>query len=90
MTSGEREEISRGLAADESSRAIAARLKRPPSTISREVNRNAGRTHYRAGDAEAQAWHRAERPKPCRLAGEAKLRALVAVEREWSPERIAG
>jgi len=92
LTSGEREEISRGLAADESIRAIAARLKRPPSTISREVNRNGGRRQYRAGEAEAQAWHRAERPKACRLAQEAKLRALVAAKlaREWSPEQIAG
>jgi IS30 family transposase len=92
LTSSEREEISRGLAADESIRAIATRLTRPASTISREVKRNGGRRHYRAGDAEAQAWHRAERPKACRLAQEAKLRTVVAakLELEWSPEQIAG
>lgn len=92
LTSVEREEISRGLAADESIRAIAARLKRPPSTISREVNRNGGRRQYRAGDAEQQAWRGAERPKVCRLAQEAKLRAVVAakLQLEWSPEQIAG
>jgi len=36
----EREEISRGLAADESIRQIAAKLMRTPSTISREIARN--------------------------------------------------
>lgn len=92
LTSAEREEISRGLAADQSIRAIAETLKRPASTISREVNRNGGRRHYRAVDAERQAWRRAERPKPCRLTCEPELRALVAakLELDWSPEQIAG
>jgi hypothetical protein len=44
----EREEISRGLAAGESLRAIASRLSRAPSTVSREVARNGGRSRYRA------------------------------------------
>ena len=43
LTPAEREEISRGLAAGESLRAIAARLSRPASTVCREVNRNGGR-----------------------------------------------
>jgi IS30 family transposase len=92
LTSAEREEISRGLSAEQSIRAIAERLQRPPSTISREVNRNGGRRHYRAVEAEHCAWRRAERPKPCRLACEAKLCALVAAKLElnWSPEQIAG
>jgi IS30 family transposase len=38
----EREEISRGLAAGESLRCVAARLGRAPSTVSREVARNGG------------------------------------------------
>lgn len=92
LTSAEREEISRGLAADKSIRAIATHLQRPPSTISREVQRNGGRRRYRAGEAEQQAWRRAERPKACRLAQEPKLRALVVakLQLEWSPEQIAG
>lgn len=92
LTSAEREQISRGLAAEQSIREIARTLERPPSTISREVNRNGGPTRYRAVEAERRAWRQAERPKPCRLAGESKLRALVAakLEREWSPEQIAG
>lgn len=92
LTAAEREQISRGLAADHSFRAIARTLGRPPSTISREVNRHGGRTQYRAVEADRRAWRRAERPKPCRLAREPKLRALVAakLELDWSPEQIAG
>ena len=45
----EREEISRGLAAGNSLRSIAARMARSPSTVSREVARNLGRQSYRAG-----------------------------------------
>jgi len=92
LTSAEREQISRGLAAAQSIRAIARALHRPASTISREVARNNGRPHYRAVATEARAWRRAERPKPCRLAREPALRALVAakLQLEWSPEQIAG
>src|SRR5262245_33366768 len=39
LTRAEREEISRGLAQGEALRAVARRLDRPPSTISREVRR---------------------------------------------------
>ena len=51
----EREEISRHLNGDESYRAIARHLKRAPSTISREVNANGGRRHYRAVRADEAA-----------------------------------
>jgi len=43
LTLAEREEISRGIAAGHSIRTIAAQLRRAPSTVSREVNRNGGR-----------------------------------------------
>ena len=39
----EREEISRGVAAGDSLRAVASQLGRAPSTVSREVARNGGR-----------------------------------------------
>jgi IS30 family transposase len=92
LTAVDREQISRGLAAEQSFRDIARALGRPPSTISREVNRNGGRAQYRAVEAERQTWRRAARPKPCRLARERKLRGLVAakLELDWSPEQIAG
>lgn len=64
----DREEISRGLAAEESVRAIARRLGRAPSTVSREITRNGGRSRYRALAAEQAARARATRPKQCKLA----------------------
>jgi DNA-binding CsgD family transcriptional regulator len=48
LSMAEREEISRGVAAGEPCRQIAARLGRAPSTVSRELARNGGRACYRA------------------------------------------
>ncbi len=92
LTSSEREHISRGVAAAQSIRAIARELGRPASTISREIARHGGRAHYRAVAADTRAWRLAERPKPCRLALEPALCRVVTarLEREWSPEQIAG
>jgi hypothetical protein len=78
LTLAEREEISRGIHADVSIRQIAVSLGRSPSTISREVARHGGLNKYRAALADARAWDRAKRPKPCHLAVNAKLRRLVA------------
>jgi IS30 family transposase len=87
----EREEISRGLARRQSFRAIARQIGRPHTTVSREVNRNGGRRRYRAQRAEAEAWRRARRPKPSKLALNAALRAVVSEKlgRRWSPEQIS-
>jgi IS30 family transposase len=91
LQSNEREEISRGVAAGTSVRALARQLARAPSTISREVRRHGGRAGYRACTADAAAWQRARRPKPCRLARHARLRHHVAakLQQRWSPEQIA-
>lgn len=88
----EREDISRCLAARWSLRAIAKRLGRSPSTISREVKRNLGKKQYRARSAERRAWKCARRPKTCKLATNARLRRAVAagLQKDWSPEQIAG
>ena len=77
LSMAEREEISRGLAAGQSIRAIAVALGRAPSTICREVNANGGRRRYRAARADLAAWSRATRPKACKLAGNPALRAIV-------------
>ncbi len=92
LTPAEREEISRGLAAGESLRAIAARLGRSASTVCREVTRNGGRRRYRAQKAEERAWERARRPKRCRLVIDERLRDVVArkLREDWSPEQISG
>lgn len=88
----EREEISRGLVAGRSLRAIAAQLGRAPSTISREIGRNGGRDRYRGTVSDQAAWDRALRPKPCKLACHPALRRTVSAKlrRKWSPEQIAG
>jgi len=88
----EREEISRGIVAGHSARAIAASLGRAPSTVSREINRNGGRRRYRASKADQAAWRRAHRPKPCKLALKPRLARAVAAKLtdRWSPEQIAG
>ncbi len=92
LRSDEREEISRGLAAGNSIRCIAKKLGRAPSTVSREVQRNGGRSKYRAERAEKRALAAARRPKDCKLADNGRLRHLVArkLSQDWSPEQIAG
>src|SRR5258708_327417 len=67
LTGREREEISRQLCAGSSMRLIAKLLRRPPSTISREISRNGGREAYRADAADSRAWVHARRPKCCKL-----------------------
>lgn len=59
LSLAEREEISRGLSVSEPLRAIARRLGRSPSTISREVRRNGGVARYRATASDQAAWDRA-------------------------------
>ncbi len=92
LSLSEREEISRGLVAGRSLRAIAAQLGRTPSTISREVGRGGGRDRYRGTVSDQAAWDRALRPKPCKLACHPGLRRTVSrkLRRSWSPEQIAG
>jgi len=92
LTLAEREEISRGLVADHSMRAIAKTLGRAPSSISREIKRNGGRHQYRANSADQAAWDKARRPKTCKLAANRALARLVAkkLQLQWAPEQIAG
>lgn len=87
----EREEISRGLAAGNSLRSIAARIGRSPSTVSREVAHNHGRQHYRASNAEQAARKRRQRPKPSKLSSCVQLQAEVValLKSNWSPEQIS-
>lgn len=92
LTLEEREEISRGIAADLSVRLIAQNLNRAPSTVSREISRNGGRVEYRASVADTQAWENAKRQKACKLLLDRKLSLKLArkLKRSWSPEQIAG
>lgn len=92
LTLAEREEISRALVIGHSIRAIATRIGRSPSTVSREIERNGGRVGYRANQADSAAWDRAHRPKRCKLAENRALARVVTDKLRllWSPEQIAG
>ena len=92
LTLGERELISRGIAALHSIRSIAQELCRPASTVSREISRNGGYDNYRTVDAENQAWVRALRPKRCKLSTNKLLQRVISnkLTIHWSPEQIAG
>ena len=61
---GEREEISRGIAANRSIRKIAAIIGRAPSSVSREIARHGGRDRYRASEADFEAWESRGDPNP--------------------------
>lgn len=92
LSFAEREEISRGVAAEESFRAIARKLERAVSTVSQEVARHGGRRHYRATQADWAAWESARRAKLCLLARNQRLQRIVAgkLKQDWSPQQIAG
>jgi IS30 family transposase len=90
LTLADREEISLGLRSGYSFAAIAARLGRATSTVSREVAGNGGRREYRAWRAHQQARDRVRRPKPCKLSC-ARLAAQVTawLQDWWSPQEIS-
>jgi transposase, IS30 family len=93
LTLAQREEIALGRARGDSIRAIVGLLGRSPSTVSRELRRNAdGLGRYRATIAHALAYHRACRPKPARLVQNLELRGKVEADlaKKYSPEQIAG
>jgi IS30 family transposase len=83
----EREEIAILFARGAGVREIARRLGRSPSTISRELRRNAatrsGYHEYRATTAQWHADRRAQRPKVAKLAANDTLRQYVQ-------DRLAG
>jgi transposase, IS30 family len=90
----ERYELARLRESGLSVRQVAARLGRSPSTVSRELARNAApRTgEYQPERAHQMAWQRQRRPKPSRLSQYPLLRAEVQrrLARRHSPEQIAG
>ena len=87
LSFAEREEIAILRAEGHGVREIARRLERAPSTVSRELRRNAatrcGGLDYRATTAQWHADRSARRPKPAKLAVNAPLRRYV-------DERLAG
>jgi len=87
----EREEIATGLLRDDSIRQIARLLHRAPSTVSREVKANGGRSCYQPWRAHRGAQDRRRRPRATKLATNEDLRARVEknLTTRWSPEQIS-
>jgi IS30 family transposase len=87
LSFAEREEIALLKAQDHGVREIARRIDRSPSTVSRELRRNAatrsGKLKYRAGVAQWKAELAARRPKTAKLVANAQLRGYVQ-------ERLSG
>ena len=91
LSLADREELSRGLSKGESLRQIARHLDRHPSTLSREVSRNAlNAESYRAVSANGETAARREIRKR-KLDQYPRLREYVfaKLELRWSPEQIA-
>ena len=92
LSLAEREEVPRGVVAGDSCRLMARRLRRAPSTVSREFTSNGGRLRYRAYQAEQAAWRRARRPKSAKLLSCLHLRQVVEAKlvSRWSPRANRG
>jgi len=90
LTLAGREEITLGLHAGESFTAVAARLGKAVSTVSREVAANGGREGCRAWRAHQRARQQARRPGTCKLA-RPELAAQVTswLHEWWSPVQIS-
>ncbi|WP_099014349.1 IS30 family transposase [Streptomyces malaysiensis] len=73
-------------------RAIAAELRRSPSTVSREIrrNRHPDSGAYRPHAAQARTNARWPRPKPRKIGRNPELRDAVQgmLDEKWSPEQI--
>jgi len=76
-----------------SARQLAARIGRSPSTVSRELARNAApRGGYQPELAHQMARDRQRRPKPSKLSRNPRLKAAVQgmLDRRHSPEQASG
>lgn len=90
VTPADRYRIEAGLQSGFSIREIAKNLKRSPSSISREVSRNAFKRSYEAERANAL---RAERKKLSRrqlkIRGSIRKKVVAKILSDWSPEQIS-
>ena len=72
-------------------RRIAEGMNRSPSTVSRELRRNAGERGYRHKQAQGKARERlAAKPKCVRMTPEAVAFVEARLSDGWSPEQISG
>lgn len=94
LTIEEREDIAYLLGQRLGVREIAARMRRSPATVSRELRRGMSGSprRYRPFQAQMAAAGRARLSRPPKLAAGTALRAVVVagLEKGWSPGQIAG
>jgi IS30 family transposase len=92
LTVEERDDILRGICENLSARAIATRLGRTQSVISREITRNGGRDGYRVHAAQQRYETLKTRPKERKLEKNQRLHDTVAekLRDDFSPEQISG
>jgi transposase, IS30 family len=92
LSEAERVEIADRRHAGETVRAIADGISRAPSTVSRELRRNAACTgQYQPFEAHRTAALRRQRPRPTKLATHPELLATVKglLAQRWSPAQIS-
>jgi IS30 family transposase len=94
LSFAEREEIALLRARNVGVREIAREIGRAPSTVSRELRRNAatrsGKSVYRAGVAQWKAQQAAKRPKTAKLVANDPLREYVQERLNGSVRRVDG
>lgn len=91
LTQEERNELVVLLKRNETIRDIARKLQRSPSSISREIKRNNGKSRYRAHTAQKRSFDKQHKAhKKQRLKSNAlRIEVERMLNRQWSPELIA-
>jgi IS30 family transposase len=96
LSLAEREEIAVALEQGRSLRSIAGSLNRSPSSISREIQRNApplNKVKYRGNRAQRRAEDRSRRSHAKKRLANPRVKAYVEyhlIHDGWTPEDIAG
>jgi len=87
----EREQIARGIDRNWYSVAIARKLGRDASVVTREISRNGGRQKYSAVAAQQRADQLRSRPQVRKLEKNTELHDVVnaGLAKKWSPQQIA-
>ena len=91
LEQADREEIRAGIIQGHTDQQIAARIGVHRCTINREINRNGGRSDYRAHQAQQRADTKRRRPRPSMLATNHELRTHIEtrLDKADSPTTIS-
>lgn len=91
LDAAERQQIARGIDKKWTATAIAQKLGRHQSVVSREINRNGGRDAYCPIQAQQRADRLRSRPQQRKLEINSRLHDTVneGLAQDWSPQQIA-